>query len=47
MVDLDKLPLYEFHTLYFYYWKEKEEESKMTDEQKSAAAVGRVLEESM
>ena len=47
MHDIDSLPFYEIHTLYYVYWKEKEAESKMTEEQKSAAALGRALENSM
>lgn len=47
MYDLDLLPFYEIHTLYYAYWKEKEAESKMTEEQKSAATFSRALENSM
>lgn len=47
MYDMDLLPFYEVHTMYYAYWKEKEAESKMTDEQKGAAALGRALERSM
>lgn len=47
MHELDLLPFYEVHTLYYAYWKEKEAESKMTEEQKGAVALGRALEGSM
>ena len=47
MHDIDFLPFYEVQTLYYAYWKEKEAESKMTESQKGAAALGKVLENSM
>lgn len=47
MIDMDEMPLYEIHTMYYLFWKEKDEESKMTDEQKGAKALGQVIENSM
>lgn len=47
MVELDQLPLYELQTLYYLFWKEKEAEQKMTEEEKSAAAIGRMVEDNI
>lgn len=47
MVDLDKLPFYELHTMFYMVMREREEEAKMTEEQKGAKAFGEVLEDSM
>lgn len=47
MLELDKLPIYELQIMYYQFWKEREEESKMTPEQQGAAALGRVIEESI
>ena len=45
MIDLDNLPLYEIQTLYYLLWKEKEEESKLTDQERGARELGRVIED--
>jgi hypothetical protein len=47
MVDLDRLPIYELHTMYYMLWREKEEESKMTDDQKAGKAIGNVLQDAL
>lgn len=47
MRDLDFLPVYEIHTMYYMLWKEKEEESKMTDDQKAGKAIGNVLQDAL
>lgn len=43
MKDIDDIPMYEFHTLYYLYWREQEAIKKMTDEQKSAMALGEAM----
>lgn len=45
MVELDYLPLYELHTMYYQFWKDKIAESKMTDEQKGSAALSKMIED--
>lgn len=47
MRDLDFLPVYELHTMYYMLWREKEEESKMTDDQKAGKAIGNVLQDAL
>jgi len=47
MLELDQLPLYELQTLYYQLWKEKDEESKMTEEERSGAALGRMVEDNV
>lgn len=47
MLELDQLPIYELHSLYYVYYKEKEAESKMTEEEKAANAMGRMIEDNI
>lgn len=47
MLELDQLPIYELHSLYYVYFKEKEAESKMTEEEKAASAMGRMIEDNI
>ena len=41
MFELDQLPIYEIHSMYYVYFKELEAESKLKDEEKSANYMGR------
>ena len=43
MFELDHLPMYEIHSMYYVYFKEREAESKLTDEEKAANAMGRMI----
>ena len=45
MVELDQLPIYEVHTMYYAYFKEREAESKLTKEEQAANAMGRIIED--
>lgn len=45
MLEMDNIPLYELQTLYYQLWKEREEESKMSEEERSGAALGRMIED--
>lgn len=45
MVELDQLPIYEVHTMYYEYFKEREAESKLTKEEQAANAMGRIIED--
>ena len=45
MVEMDQMPLYEFHTLYFKFWQEKDAESKMSDKDKQAHVVAKAFEQ--
>lgn len=47
MLELDQLPVYEVHTMYYAYFKEREAESKLTDEEKAANAMGRMIEDNI
>lgn len=47
MYELDKLPYYELETMYYAFFKEKEAESKLTEKQKAANAVGRMIEDNV
>lgn len=44
-MELDQLPLYELHTLYYQWWREKDAEAKMTKEERNNAAMGKMIEE--
>lgn len=45
MVELDQLPIYEVHTMYYEYFREREAESKLTKEEQAANAMGRMIED--
>lgn len=45
MVELDQLPLYELHTMYYQWWRDRDAEAKLTEEERSNAAVGKVIED--
>ena len=45
MFELDKLPIYEVHTMYYEYFREREAESKLSKEEQAANAMGRIIED--
>lgn len=47
MVEMDQLPFYEVHTLYYQLYKEKEAESKLSEEEQQARAMGRMMEDNI
>lgn len=47
MSEMDSMPLYELQSLYFQFWRDKEAEEKMTEEERSGAALGRMIEENI
>ena len=45
MFELDKLPIYEVHTMYYEYFREREAESKLSKEEQATNAMGRIIED--
>lgn len=45
MSELNELPVYEYQILYYIWNKEREEEAKLSDKEKGARQLGRVIED--
>lgn len=45
MVEMDRMPLYELHMLYYRFWQEKDAESKMSEKDKQAHALSKAFEQ--
>lgn len=47
MIELDHLPLYELHAMYYVFWRDKIAEQEMTDEQRGSAALSKMIEDNI